>query len=329
MPIETITKGGRRRYRWTFERVIEGQRIRKTKLIPAGLSAAEADKLGRAWDAEVYAVNSGARKSRVTIGQCVQMHFEDKSAGWKDVKARAQILAKYAPEYEDQDALDLYDWSVRFTRYMRAPTDRDGRPKKIMSSGTIHNTLGYLRAAIKHAHKIGKLEYDQTPKMVIPKPSDERHTYKGRREMLEVARATQHREVRAAIRVAFYSGMRLSKILRATRTKDGFSLRTSKNGRPRIIPIHPRIAVIARRVKFTIPGWKLKDEWVRARKKAGHDDLRFHDLRHSAASEMINAGIDLYTVGGVLGHKSTTSTKRYAHLVTGKLAEAVNKIGGK
>ncbi|WP_415872629.1 tyrosine-type recombinase/integrase [Burkholderia ubonensis] len=66
---------------------------------------------------------------------------------------------------------------------------------------------------------------------------------------------------------------------------------------------------------------------IKARTKAGHPDVRFHDLRHSAASEMINAGIDLYTVGGVLGHKTTTSTKRYAHLVTDKLAEAVKKIG--
>ncbi|MFC6970041.1 hypothetical protein [Paraburkholderia dipogonis] len=49
MPIETITKAGRRRYRWTFERVIENRRIRKTKLLPAGISAAEADKLGREW----------------------------------------------------------------------------------------------------------------------------------------------------------------------------------------------------------------------------------------------------------------------------------------
>lgn len=42
---------------------------------------------------------------------------------------------------------------------------------------------------------------------------------------------------------------------------------------------------------------------------------------------MINAGIDLYTVTGVLGHKTTTSTKRYAHLVTDRLAEAAKKIG--
>jgi site-specific recombinase XerD len=44
---------------------------------------------------------------------------------------------------------------------------------------------------------------------------------------------------------------------------------------------------------------------------------------------MINAGVDLYTVGGVLGHKTTASTQRYAHLATAKLAAAVATIGGK
>lgn len=128
------------------------------------------------------------------------------------------------------------------------------------------------------------------------------------------------------IRTAFYSGMRMSAILRAIPIKDGFSLGTTKNGRPRLIPIHPRIAVIVRRVKFAAPAWKIKDKWIKARRRSGHLGVRFHDRRHSAASEMINAGIDLYTVAGVLGHK-TTSTKRYAHLVTDRIAEAVKKIG--
>jgi site-specific recombinase XerD len=62
---------------------------------------------------------------------------------------------------------------------------------------------------------------------------------------------------------------------------------------------------------------------------AGHPETKFHDLRHGAASEMINGGADLFTVGGVLGHKSVVSTKRYSHLVTDRLADAVGKIGQK
>jgi hypothetical protein len=38
--------------------------------------------------------------------------------------------------------------------------------------------------------------------------------------------------------------------------------------------------------------------------RAGYPNTKFHDLRHGAASRMMNAGIDLFTVGGALGRKS-------------------------
>ncbi|CAE6810743.1 Tyrosine recombinase XerC [Paraburkholderia aspalathi] len=329
MPIETITKAGRRRYRWTFERVIEGSRVRKAKLLPAGLSAKQADELGRKWDAETYALHTGVTKAVVTIGDCVLVHVTDKGAGWKDGRKRALILEKWAPEFAEQDANDLHAWSIRFVGYMRASVDHRGAPKRPLSDAAIRNVLAYIRAAIKYAHKIGRLEVDQTARMVIPAVNNERHHYPQRKEMLEIARACQHREVRAAIRIAFYSGMRRGEILRAKVSRQGYSLDDTKNGRPRIIPIHPRVAVLARRMRFTLTVKQFEEAWKKARAAAGHPGTKFHDLRHGAASEMINAGIDLFTVGGVLGHKSVVSTKRYSHLVTDRLATAVGKIGQK
>ena len=46
----------------------------------------------------------------------------------------------------------------------------------------------------------------------------------------------------------------------------------------------------------------IKRAWQTAREAAGVPDVRIHDLRHSAASFMVNAGVDLYAVGRVLGH---------------------------
>jgi integrase len=329
MPIETITKAGRRRYRWTFERVIEGGRVRKAKLLPAGLSAKQADELGRKWDAETYALHTGVTKDIVTIGDCVLAHVTDKRASWKDGLKRVQILEKWGPEYADQDANDLHAWSIRFIGYMRASVDHHGVPKRPLSDAAVRNVLAYIRAAIKYAHKIGRIEVDQTARMVIPAVNNERHHYPQRREMLEIARACRNPQVRAAIRIAFYSGMRRGEILRAKVTRQGYSLDNTKNGRSRIIPIHPRVAVLARRVRFTVTVKQFEEAWKRARAQAGYPTTKFHDLRHGAASEMINAGIDLFTVGGVLGHKSVVSTKRYAHLVTDRLADAVGKIGRK
>ncbi len=49
-------------------------------------------------------------------------------------------------------------------------------------------------------------------------------------------------------------------------------------------------------------------------KDAGITNFRFHDCRHTAASWLVSAGVPLYNVGQVLGHRSPQSTARYAHL---------------
>jgi integrase len=66
--------------------------------------------------------------------------------------------------------------------------------------------------------------------------------------------------------------------------------------------------------------------WDRARKLAGLPELRMHDLRHSFASFLINAGRSLYEVQELLGHADLRTTSRYAHLSRERLFDAVEVI---
>jgi integrase len=56
------------------------------------------------------------------------------------------------------------------------------------------------------------------------------------------------------------------------------------------------------------------DAWQRIRARAGLPELRIHSLRHSFASFLLNAGATLFTVSAALGHRSLSSTQRYAHM---------------
>lgn len=58
----------------------------------------------------------------------------------------------------------------------------------------------------------------------------------------------------------------------------------------------------------------LHTPWGTALRRAGIEAFRWHDLRHSAASFLAKNGASLLEIGAVLGHKSATTTKRYAHL---------------
>jgi integrase len=57
----------------------------------------------------------------------------------------------------------------------------------------------------------------------------------------------------------------------------------------------------------------IKTAFKAACRRAGIKGVRLHDLRHTAASKMIEAGADLVTVSKILGHASIQMTMRYAH----------------
>jgi integrase len=111
---------------------------------------------------------------------------------------------------------------------------------------------------------------------------------------------------------------------------------TSKTGKSRYVPLSQAAVDLVGKVPrprgnvylFENPATKkpittIKHAWQTARQQARLPDLHIHDLRHSAASFMINAGIDLYAVGKILGHASHSSTARYSHVTDHRLRAAV------
>jgi len=102
--------------------------------------------------------------------------------------------------------------------------------------------------------------------------------------------------------------------------------KTDATGHDRVIHLPPQaMAVIDKlpRTSGTITGIQSPQAlWEKVRKAAGCPDLRIHDLRHSFASAAIGAGYTLAQIGELLGHTSTQTTARYAHLVEEAAARA-------
>jgi integrase len=71
----------------------------------------------------------------------------------------------------------------------------------------------------------------------------------------------------------------------------------------------------------------LEKPWRAIRAKAGLDDVRLHDLRHSYASVAARSGLSLTIIGKLLGHTQPQTTARYAHLSADPLHEANRRIG--
>jgi site-specific recombinase XerD len=79
---------------------------------------------------------------------------------------------------------------------------------------------------------------------------------------------------------------------------------------------------------------QISDSFNRAIDKLGlnqditdrRDKVTFHSLRHTYASQLVQAGVDIYHVKELLGHSTITLTERYSHLSDSALKQAALKI---
>ena len=149
------------------------------------------------------------------------------------------------------------------------------------------------------------------------------------------------RQAAAAIRLLLFTGARPSEItglrwnwIRDTRA----ALPDSKTG-PKAVQLPPParavLAGLPRDGEFVFPNRKgdgpmtdLGARWQKLRNLAGLEDVRIHDCRHTFASHAVMSGLDLYTVGRLLGHADTGATERYAHLADGHVRAAAERISG-
>ena len=133
----------------------------------------------------------------------------------------------------------------------------------------------------------------------------------------------------AAFRLLLLTGCRVSEVQKAKWeyvTDRGLDLPDSKVGKRCIpLPMAARsvLADLPRTIgnPFIIEGrWEnthvtdLQRPWRRIRKRAGMDDVRIHDLRHTYASVAVAGGMPIQMVGRLLGHTQLQTTLRYAHL---------------
>ena len=145
--------------------------------------------------------------------------------------------------------------------------------------------------------------------------------------------------VAAAIRLLMLTGCRSGEVLTlrwedVALERNEVRLRDSKTG-PRIVPLSPAAARVLAGVPRLAgnpwviagrePGERLSyiaDYWYRVRARAGLEDVRLHDLRHSFASRALALGEDLTMIGKLLGHRKIQTTARYAHLARDSVKES-------
>lgn len=168
-------------------------------------------------------------------------------------------------------------------------------------------------------------------------------------ELIEILNHTPNQLLKNIFPFAFYTGMRLGEILNMQwdwidknqnviiiKNSESF---TTKSKKERIIPIHQKVKKIldeqninktSNYVFMNGSVNALNAEYVSKQFKKAlrsaklNDNIHFHSLRHSFASNLVQRGVNLYVVKELLGHEDIKTTQVYSHLTQHSLSTAIN-----
>ncbi|MCE5974929.1 site-specific integrase [Sinirhodobacter sp. WL0062] len=212
-----------------------------------------------------------------------------------------------------------------------------------------NRTLQVLSKMFNMAEVWGLRPDGSNPCRHVPKYREEkRERYLGQYELQRLGEVLAEAErdgsesihVIAAFRLLILTGCRLREIqtLRWDYITDtGMELPDTKTGARRIpLPAAARavLSALPRTLgnPYVIEGkldgshiTDLQHPWRRIRARAGLDDVRIHDLRHTYASNAVSSGMPIQMVGRLLGHSQIQTTMRYAHLADDPVRRAAEE----
>ena len=333
-----LTKTGKER--WYIYYRVDGRRVRK--VVRNAQSRADALKALHVEVADAFRGKHGFKKEmrRMKFKDFAEEYIENyakvNKRSWQDdVYCIGIINKRLGSSYIDAlKSLDI----ERF---------KSERLKKGISKSRINRYIALLKRMFNLAIDWRYLEENPAKKVKLYSEKDnlkERILTKEEEKRL-LEESSEH--LKPIILTALYSGLRRGEVLSLKWNQIDFSRRTiraekTKSCKIRIIPINNLLFQELTRLKehsgksdyvFLNPKTRkplkeVKTAFNAAVRRAGISGVRFHDLRHTFASRLVEKGVDLITVKELLGHHSVVITQRYTHSNSEQKRKAVENLVG-
>ena len=268
----------------------------------------------------------------------VATHCAEQTAqGYRTILDRDLLPVLGGKRLDEVTRLDV----AELHRALRKMPSLANRAVKILSKMfSLAEGWGWVTPGVNPCRSVRK--YREGARERFLTPEEWRRLGQAMREA-EAYGAVQARVI-AALRLLMLTGCRRQEIVTlqwddVDRTARELRLRKTKTG-PRMVPLTPpaeRVLDSIDRVEgnpWVFPARKrgacishLQYHWNRIRDRAGLEDVRIHDLRHSYASRALALGESLTMIGRLLGHTKVATTARYAHLAHDSEKAAASRVG--
>lgn len=297
---------------------------------------ADAEKWARALESEIdkgQFVNV-SEAQRTTLGDVIERYLTEVTPSMKgateDTIRLKAIMRK-----------SIARWSMANLSAARVAAYRDERLKEV-SAGTVIRELAYISAIVNHSRREWGINVPN-PVQMVRKPQSP--PARGRvltdeevEKLLQALEPTGRRShwTKPAVQFALATAMRRGELLSLRWEHVDLQNRTAflsdtKNGESRTVPLSTAavqvLAALPRHISgvvIPVKYFTLDAAFKRALKRAGLDDVRFHDLRRTAITRMAEKLPNVIELAAVSGHKSLMVLKRYYRP---SAAELASKLG--
>lgn len=234
--------------------------------------------------------------------------------------------------------------SAKLQRARQKRLEESDEPPKPRKPATINRELCVLSKIFSLAVDAELLDDNPCRRVKKLRTANQRVRYLSNAEQEALFEALKGQDwVKNIIVMAINTGMRRGELFDLKWFDVDFNrrivhVRQSKSGRPRVIPLNSTAQTLLKGLpktsEYVFPSPKNEERRVndvgrqfeRAVKNAKIPDFHFHDLRHTAATRMADAGADPFTLAAILGHSDIRMTARYTHATDQAKRRAVDNL---
>jgi integrase len=318
---------------WLIDVTVDGRRWRET--LPAGLGRAEAKALEAHRRTELPLERRGLQRRRLSVRDALSRYWEEGRFRKSAQPAIAPQLDAVDDAVRDGEMLDELD-TARVRELI-------ARWRRRVSDSTVNRRLARLRRVWTVARTIWQVRTADVScaglRLQEPEPVEHWLTTAERRRLVEAAPPHLH----LAIELALLTGLRRGVVLALRWERVGLEhgliyahgKGEAPGGKRNTVPITSALRALLAgagpRPTGPVVAWRgravrsIKSAWATTRRKARLPRVRFHDLRHSLAQDLLEAGADLALVQAALHHSGPKTTRRYAHTRVQQIAEALER----
>lgn len=306
--------------RWHAGKMVGGRRVHR--ILPPDATSRDAKRVEALITESLENVKAVHIPGNPLISEVMTLYIEhaDNLRSPETAKYHATRAGQWATMYRANQA-----------RAFAAELVKDMLPA--YKPATINRTLGTVKKALHMAWELNRIPEDYSRHIKRLPENNARDLYLTVEQVQKLADHASE-QTRAAIWIAILTGARRGEILAiepADIGPDAITIRAAntKTLRTRTVPITPALRPWLAYVPLQMNFEGLKSGFRRAREAAEMPWVRFHDLRHSCASLLVNMGVPLEVIRDILGHTTVKTTERYAHLQTEKVRTALEELGSR